>query len=1247
MAETEGMARVRALPPRENAIGRRIVDLREDQQRVYIDVLASLVEMARQSSAPDETELYDGAPCRVLLVEGDRGVGKTTVLRSLLHHLADPTRAGHLPSMNRATLPEQQFAAMVGTGNVGCIHPLHEVDLHVLPAGPRLLHHLASRLMAIVERHGMVRLSARGSDRSGTRAGRDDRERSYGGARRDEHAELVDRAKKCIRALNQAATSGDPKVAQTGDMVTQATQLAQLADAWRDTNRVVVNALDAVAALLGRGHADPMLFVLAIDDADMQLDFVTELMSFLQTATDRRLAIVITGHSALFLRSLEQRFARHFVASGASDDNATVRRLAKDFFRRVVAPNQRFTIQPLSATPDIDTRAARFEEWLGHVDKEFKKDVAAGTSYAAALSDFVKEIPTRFTSEWLLRALPDRRRELVDLALLFLKDVYAYAVQPGSPLEVDDLVRIAVRRIWRDAVFQLFSDERSARLKWMLEFVDFPFDPITRQNSQARQQFKFVVSRTSFDERANFVDHKELDVEVGSASPLVQRALLRRLDRLSSAATDVVEASPVDSERAVAAFLCAADESSRTARAPTLTAPTFGTVYETRCEYPRTDVTFHMAWSLPREASYRALFEARKAFEQRIEERGISSVSMLVRLLKNRPDSLDRVSNDEAAAKRDRRPTRNAPQLAVDMLATPLRAATAPGDRLMPDQFGGVLTMLSPADESFVRWELLELPMLYCPEAGAPIAYATAQLEALREACRRVAADEEKSVWTVVRMLLQRERRRRLYAALAAELPALERAVSTGASRISVQELLDRYEQSMDISHPWFLLVDRRKLSDADIHTELRGRLAGRTLSPSEFREGPPLVSLYWYFEGARPREAALEEAASVSSVMLAPVVECLSDPARIPRRSGKLLLSRDSRSLAKALVDAWNVGCAVDADSAAFKSDLVWRQEGRISLQWAASIERAEEWNLRTATIRTVGRRLVHASAFAASGAKSSSPAHSENKTLPRHLDLLMRLILDVQYDGFVRVAGPALPEAFEREQDWDPVSVPWRDATRPPTYVNWRAMRWGSLFDLELFDDYWQRMVRQQRENASDAPDEQHLDTLAYAMMVGTAEIAFRRVTHAGVFYKRPIAPAGFVSAVESLFHRSEKGGPKLAWFGSERWRTFEDWRRQAILLASPGAGMSPECARFVIETFAKKLSFTKDSKDVLDELRAQRRRNVGDLPHVPSERLSRIDEEVLKKHPKHPWFEWFGREIVTLTEPPPSEPRHKEES
>jgi len=332
--------------------------LTEEQREAGKQVHGLLREMAVSTEKVDKPKpsflprLDKTRHNRVLLIDGGRGSGKTELLLTVLdfwrsYFLDEQPKGAPVYDDVDALHPDIKASYSLR----GRVVPVGLLDLHPLPPSTNLLFHIIGRFERVVEwleEDGKAEHQPAAWHFSGS-------------------SELDSR--KTWQGLLKAAAAGwDGNVKERGARL----DLEAYAMELEESERQRLNVVDTFAAFLDALVKDfprrcnlnkppmPMpLFVLAVDDADMDPSRSVELLETVRMLWHPRLAFVLTGHSELFVHTLAEHFLgelrQPLKGSGvvASElvglvENRPHLRLANDVYEKIIPTGHRCRVLPIS-----------------------------------------------------------------------------------------------------------------------------------------------------------------------------------------------------------------------------------------------------------------------------------------------------------------------------------------------------------------------------------------------------------------------------------------------------------------------------------------------------------------------------------------------------------------------------------------------------------------------------------------------------------------------------------------------------------------------------------------------------------------------------------------------------------------------------------------------------------------------------------------------------------------------------------
>lgn len=398
-------------------------DLTPEQSDVVLRVQGLVNEMAAWETPPlTDTPRFlprieQRRESRVILIDGDSGSGKTSVLLTLIDHWS-----------SRISLQEDR-AAEWGPGVP--LFPIGILDLQPLPPSTNLILHVASTLRKVID-------TIEGELPTSTNPA------APWHPLRQQELKSQNRWREFVRA----AVAGSDGSSQRRDLDPEALVL-ELEEAERerlDVARAFFQLVDALVNDLAHWYAipgtRPPLLILSIDDADMNPHFSVALLNLLRILYHPRLAYLLTGNSELFTTMLRMHFSGTLfrpverISLSPSDVGELQHdcdRLARLTYDRLVPDRQRCRIEDLAT----DKRLHELKHALSLVRLDTFEPVEPKTIYT-----YFALIPR------MALALPATMRGIVDLrAQLNLRS----SVTDGSTRHVR-LVVWLVKYLWDQAV---------------------------------------------------------------------------------------------------------------------------------------------------------------------------------------------------------------------------------------------------------------------------------------------------------------------------------------------------------------------------------------------------------------------------------------------------------------------------------------------------------------------------------------------------------------------------------------------------------------------------------------------------------------------------------------------------------------------------------------------------------------------------------------------------------------------------
>jgi len=1077
--------------------------LTRDQRNAAKQALLLLADMATLSWEPRREErkherflpyIDEHRWNPVVLLDGGRGSGKTTLFLSLLHAWCSTWRNRRGASASDEQLmprhPED------GQRVLRCLVPLEILDLHPLPDATKLSLYIAERFRRVVE----ALLSERRSET---------REAPPFRPSRGEELRSDALWHKFIQA---AATGWDGNLEQrkaTLDPEDYAVELEQSERRRLQVSSSFYAFLDALtdefAPLLPREEQAP-LFIIPIDDADMNPQRTVELLALLRTLWHPRVAFLLTGQSELFLSTLRTYYLgvfRRNLEGLHSDDHRTLSgradhvHLAEEVYRRVIPPGHRCELPPFLPS-------ARLSQELRFPRHHASKDggtVAGSTEELVSLNTYLKEkrvhpaAPTLAeylsADNQLPEALPDRLRTLRDLLDALRHNPQMTAGQ-------------FVQRLWREAVRRatLTPEQRRA--------LSRAIRPAAQGQGGEKEGIDVATQMLHWQPQFLVIDRFE------ALPPQRWNIVFRRPVRHEVSFGLRPEAGDRFGAHMTATMMLAcniaADDPNSDFVGPSPVPGGFdGAFAMVELESDRLDMSFEVSWPLPDWESFHdvALFADR--WQRLLRDFPVKSHDM------------DPIARGFLAAILDVAERR-------EMLP---RNEGAPPPRQQPASWKEIaerLLKVAGADRSpeasdrtriFARWALRRAVLLATPESGLSSADANAFVDAW------------KGTWgSQTDAGLQQERRRHLRR-------ALQRAMGQGrGEREEVERRLDKLMEELDRlpGYRWNEIVGRPVARDPArslIH-QLDGiRVAHRTES---FTRNTPLP-VSGYVQG--DREEAFVASAAEGQRLAAPLAE----------------FQGGAGGASAAMAVAWSMAASTEDHALRERVRGATLGTGQLRLELDDSIVRRAttpliEYPLREARTIRLG--------YVTTRVDIQSP----------FLNALYRVIWDVaadeqdlDHDG--RAAPHALLEgAGDAEPGWwDAVQIQFKEHELT---VPWLVARWPALFDWEKLDTSWQQRVSAAAAMMSrpDADRQAILDALAYEFLHMNLIVAEQRRPMEETEWSG-MAPA--MTEWRELVQRIR--APRRTRYTGRRWRAFDAFRRTVPLMAAPESGLSEQAAAVIL--------------------------------------------------------------------------------
>ncbi|MDY7226629.1 hypothetical protein [Hyalangium rubrum] len=485
-------------------------DLTEDQRKVVVEIHQWLEDFIKSPldkglrtgmtrSPFDYQEIHEHRPSNVILIDGGRGSGKTSVLLTALRlwrraaagdgaqlrsDLFGPSvlEGGGSTARNEEHGAPLELIARLQGPLARKLVPIRPLDLQPLPPSTSLLPWIAGRLLELVDHL---------EDPSG---GREIRENTAPIASWEPEWEKELASRRQWRNLLQCAALGwaSNLPARQGslDPDSYAEELKQaerarltVFDQWRyfldaviaDAHRLYPHLVDENARL-----------IIPIDDADMNPHRCVDLLELMRSLWAPRVFFILTGHSPLFQKTLHLHYLkmmRQPLGNGALTDREfdyveakpNARQLGLQAYDKVIPAGHRFKLAKLSGTE----RFLLLKDMLTvSIQKEGDEDFAPPT-----LAGYFELSPA------LQQGLPHRLRQIQNVR---------------QRLERDPHAMMRISRLWTDTIEngQWTTDEQ-ALLKQLVQVnqdgelrvdVEQKLEPLARRINRLKPSEKLSLN---------------------------------------------------------------------------------------------------------------------------------------------------------------------------------------------------------------------------------------------------------------------------------------------------------------------------------------------------------------------------------------------------------------------------------------------------------------------------------------------------------------------------------------------------------------------------------------------------------------------------------------------------------------------------------------------------------------------------------------------------------------------------------
>lgn len=1169
------------LRTREEAGVRPFSDLTRDQRRAADRAYALLTDLAAMPMPEGERpnsfwpRIDRVRHNHTVILDGGRGSGKTTVFLSLLdawaRYWSEAPRDGILQSEPGRPAPSRDlYPARVPSGK-GVLVPLEIVDLQPLPPSMNLLLHLAGRLQRVVKAiEGMpaerwpAAFHPRGPD-----------------------AEPA--SSTYWREFIQVVAGGwDGNVRERRsqlDPEAYAIELEQSARRGIEMQSSFQRFLDALTkdfcryARFWLGDALP-LFIVPIDDADMNPQRSMELIDLLQSLSHPRMAFLLTGHSDMFLSALRAHYLamlrRPLAYLRVSDDElhtltlrASPTQLAEDVYARAIPPAHRCELPPLSPADRIgpeapDRRlAAAMQQALASIDVPQYLGAPARklSGYFEANPQLKETLPDRLRGlQDLLAGIESEKREERDAkpitstppaapepaaGALTAASSLAAGVPAPAVVPPPSLSTRVVRRLWRDALRR------------------------SQASPEQRELLNNVVERDEVTGQlavfAEAIDWKTLVHDVRPVERYPWQLTFGRVARVQANVKG--HASDGLHEAATAALMLAIDVASDDPESyfvgPSPAPEAFHDVFA-RVEIQSTALgsRVHSTWPLPRWESFRDHVEFSRAWVKFHINNPLATLEDIAAMY------LCLVLDVSQHAMQPHTPETKWASLAERIvgLASPVQGSA------------------SRRDAVIARWALAHAGLLAAPESGLPPVTANELLKALQAAA--TGEGQGASLWPEMKNALLHERRRHMRQAWVSS----ERDESAGrrrGPRLGEERLRLLLEEMDGYEHDWAQVIEGKTPKAVEGKpgaSAIDILLKARVNTAKESFLGPPKQVAEDYL--LQERRAALETIpASVES-------ECRQ----------ALGLQPDGLTAKDVLKTLW---------------DISTRNRSRLEGLITATREGLVVKNCMAPKVELRVDRLGPHGWTYRMGAVAIQPG----TPMAPFESALYQLSLDVAADeSDLDTSASGVPAVFSEWWTGMCVGIGAVD-------VPWLTAQWISVFDVHLVAEWWRGSVPLLHRDEGSLHEEA-IDALAYVFLREVLNVAEER----SAFRRWDMMPEFEYSVLEDLvkdeiFRRRER--EEDGHYKGRRWEAFKAWRAAVPLFAAPESGLSAEAAKAILDGSgigAKRTKADADRRADLQKLRLERAMYALGKDATP-EQAKAFLANVDKDFADHPWLKRIG--------------------
>ena len=439
------------LSPSQREAGRKVLQL-------LLELGAAQTTDGKAASDRRENQrpsLYTLRHNRVLLIDGGRGAGKTTLLLTILQALKDRLRVRDL------AVPKLLSVDFAWTNERVLTVPVDLIDLAPLPPATNVMLHCVRRFDGVLRQ-----LEGSGQAAPSTQLPWQAGQRTELAARRE------------WKSLTRAITLGwDRRLVDRVERQDVESYARELEEAERQREGLgdrFSEFMDALATdyaktmserLPGTNNGKQLLFLLAVDDADMNPTRTLELLESVRVLQHPQIAFLLTGDSGLFEDMLRRQYRETLCGKRGRRGTDEVGhrhadRLALEVLDKLIPPGHRSELLPLSKEQRLTWEFSILgSEKQGNLKSRLDEVFIqrSGATAKVSLGSLFDATPQ------LREILPDRLRNLVDF-VLWMESLHGH-------LSATQFIKL-VEELWRRAVRQADLGQSDEVSKWVTQDTD-------------------------------------------------------------------------------------------------------------------------------------------------------------------------------------------------------------------------------------------------------------------------------------------------------------------------------------------------------------------------------------------------------------------------------------------------------------------------------------------------------------------------------------------------------------------------------------------------------------------------------------------------------------------------------------------------------------------------------------------------------------------------------------------------------